>query len=183
MNTVLRKIVMTVLVVALAWAGLPIGSAYAAAPTPQAPVTRPQANARLALVFARQTLNIKRIGLIYQRLDLGFPQIQNFIAKAKARGQDVTQAQAALNAYKSALATAHPSYDQAKSLADSHSGFDASGNVTDLAAARATVLGIRQVLLQYKSAIGTTRLTLAQALLELRLNRPTPTPTPTSSAS
>jgi hypothetical protein len=177
MNTVLRKIVTTVLVVAFAWAGLPIGSAYAAAPTPQAPATRPQANARLALAFARQTLNIKRIGLIYQRLDLGFPQIQKFIAKAKARGQDVTQAQAALDAYESALATARPSYDRAKSLADARSGFDANGNVTDPVAARATVLGIRQALLQYRSAIGTTRLTLAQALLELRLNRPTPTPT------
>jgi len=61
MNTVLRKIAMTVLVVALAWAGLPIGSAQAAAP-------KPQANARLALVFARQTLHIKT-----DRVDLPAP--------------------------------------------------------------------------------------------------------------
>jgi hypothetical protein len=53
--------------------------------------------------------------------------------------RDTSKLQAALDVFKLDIAAAQGKYDAAKSRLDSHSGFDADGNVTDAALARETL--------------------------------------------
>ena len=184
MNTLFHKIVTGVLAASLALTGIPLSAASAAAPndppTPGASFAQ-RAGARLQRVFARQTRIIKRIGKVYDRADEGFPRIQHLIEKAGENGLDVTEAQAAFDAFKSALTTARPYYDQAKSLADAHNGFDADGKVTDPTAARETLKGIHDALSQTREAMNGTMKALREALRDLRQALPKPTSTGSSS--
>jgi len=187
MNTIFHKIVTGVLAASLALTGVPLATASAAvpndSPTPGAPLAQSgkRSGARLQRAFARETRIIKRIGKVYDRADEGFPRIEKLIEKAEENGLDVSEAQAAFDAFKSALATAEPFYEQAESLADAHNGFDADGKVTDAAAARETVKGIHDALAQAKDAMNGTMKALHEALRDLRQELPKPTSTSSSS--
>lgn len=185
MNTLLYKIVAGVLIVMLGLAGLPLGSVSAAAPA-DAPTPTPapagsRVDARLQRSFARQNRIITRIGKVYGSADQGFSKVQALLDKARARGLDVSQIQAALDAFKTALTTARPFYDQATATAGSHAGFDAAGNVTDPQAARSTVQSIHASLEQFRGALGGTLKSLREAIRAFRAAHPhaTPTPAPT----
>lgn len=175
MNSVFRKIMLGLLVVTLALASLPLGTARAAGLTD--PATPPPAgakldkNAHLERAFARQSKILKKAGKLYAQADLGFPKIQSRIDKAKANGLDVTQVQAAFDAFKKALTDARPLYDQAKAIADAHKGFDANGKVTDPTAARETVQSLREIGKQFKGAMNGTLKALHQAVKALRESR------------
>jgi hypothetical protein len=181
MNTLVQKIFAGLLVVALALAGLPLGSARAAGapdvPTPAAPAAG-RADARLARVFARQNRIIERLGRLYADADQSFPKIQGLLDKARARGLDVSQIQSALDGLKTALGTARPFYDQARSTAAGHNGFDAGGAVTDAQAAKATVQSVHDSLAQFRSALDGSRKALREAIRNFRSAHPRMTPTP-----
>ncbi len=186
MNIVLRKIVMGVLIAGLGLAGLSIGSVYAAGSSePPTPATStPVApspdlvNARLERAFTRQTRIVERLGKLYDNSDQGFTRIQNLLDKAKERGLDVSQVQAALDAVKNALPKGRPFYEQAKSIVNSHKGFDASGKVTDPEAAKATVKSLHDALGQFRTAMGGTVKALREAIQAFRKANPRPSPTP-----
>jgi post-segregation antitoxin (ccd killing protein) len=187
MNTIVRKIIIGVLVGALALAGLPLTSAYAAGPAdppvPQGTPDPARVDARLTRAFARQNRLLDRIGKLYENAGQGFPRIQQLLDKAKAQGLDVSAVQAALDAFKKALPGARSDYDQAKALADKHDGFDAGGNVTDATAARATVQGIHDALSQFRDALGGTGKALREAIQAFRQAHPRPGPTPATTPS
>lgn len=175
MKTILSRIIAGVLTITLIFAGLPLSSAHAAGltatPTPPAESSADRATLRalrLERIFARQSRVVERAGNLYKQADLGFPKIQKRIDKAKEHGLDVTAVQSAFDAFKKALAEARPLYDKAKGLVDTHNGFDATGKVTDLTAARETVKSIHENGAQFKEAMNGTYKALKQAVKALR---------------
>ncbi len=178
MNMVFRKIVIGMLVAALSLASLPLSSAYAAGPNdPPDPGGQSQkrVNARLERAFARQARKVRNVGGLYTR---DFTKIQNLIDQASERGLDASELQAALDAFKAALAKNRPLYDQAKSILDSHNGFNAGGNVTDVETARSTVESLHEKLEEFHDAMEGTEKALHEALKAFREANPRPTATP-----
>jgi hypothetical protein len=184
MNTIFGKIITGVLIAALSLAGFPLIDAYAAGPNdPPAPQAVPnpiRVNFRLERVFARQTKIVWHIGKLYDGSDQGLAKTQKLIDKAKERGLDVSQLQAALDAFKKALPNGRPFYDQAKSLLDSHNGFGADGKVTDAEAAKKTIKDIHEASLQFRDAMDGAGKALREAVKAFRAVHPRPTPTPTT---
>ena len=190
MSTNLRKIVLATMIVALAITAiavaLPLSSAYAAAhtdtATPPAPGSKSsdpaQANLRLEMAFAREQFNLQRISLELNGASERQAKIQKMIDTAKSNGKDTTALQAAFDALKSATTTAQPFYDQAKTAASVHAGFDASGKVTNAITARATLKTIHDALQQYRQTVGTAVQNLRTATEAFRLANPRPTKTP-----
>lgn len=182
MNILFRKIMMGVLIGALALSALPLTSAYAAGPNdPPAPQGTPdpaRVDARLARAFARQNRLLDRVGKLYENAAQGFPRIQQLLDKAREKGLDVSAVQSALDAFKKALPGARNYYDQAKAIADKHAGFDASGNVSDPTAARETIKGIHDAMSQFRDALGGTGKALREAIQAFRQANPRPTLTP-----
>ena len=180
MKTMLSKIMLGVLAFSLLLVGLPLSSAHAAGldDTPTPAVQKQLKNPRLERVFARENKVLKRVGKLYEQFDAGFPKLQARIDKAKSNGVDVTAVQAALDAVKKALGDARPLYNQAKTIADAHNGFDASGKVTDPAAALETVKSLHETGKQFKDAMDGTVKALHEAIKALRESRRTPTPVP-----
>jgi hypothetical protein len=178
MNRIFRKIVIGTLVAALGLASLPLSSAHAAGPNdPPDPGGRSprRVNARLERAFAHQARKVRHIGGIYER---DFTKIQNLIDQASQDGLDVSQLQAALDAYKDALAKNRPLYDQSKSIVDGHDGFDAGGKVTELETARTTVESLHEKLEEFHTAMDGTGKALHEALKAFRQANPRPTATP-----
>ena len=173
MKTIFGKMMLAVLVFSLLLAGLPLSSAYAAGlndtPTPAAPSK--DRTPRLEQAFARQSKILARVGKLYEQADLGFPKIQSRLDKAKAKGLDVAAVQTALDTLKKALTDARPLYNQAKSTADAHKGFDTAGKVTDPAAAAETIKSLRDTGKQFKTAMNGTVKALHEAIKALRESR------------
>jgi hypothetical protein len=171
------KLVTGVLVAVLSLAALPLNSAQAAAladpPTPAAPSPE-RTNARLERAFARQIRRLERIGKLYDGSDAGLDRIQTLIDKAKERGLDVSAVQTALDAFKAALPKGRPFYEQAKSIADRHNGFDAGGKVTDSETARSTVESLHNELEQFREAMDGAGKALHEALKAFREANPRP---------
>ena len=170
MKTIFSKIMLAVLTLSLLMAGLPLSSVHAAGldQTSTPPATLKLGTPRLERAFARETKIVNKAGKLYEQFDKGFPKLQKRLDKAKEKGKDVSAAQTALDAVKKALTDARPLYNQAKSLVDAHTGFDASGKVTDPAAALETVKSLRDAGKQFKTAMGGTIKTLHEALKALR---------------
>lgn len=172
MKTIFRNIAICMLVVMLAFVGLPLSSAHAAAPTdlatPQPTQKHKLGTEFLEKAFAHQKEVLSRATKAYGHLDEGFPKLQSKIDKAKAAGLDVTKVQAALDAVKKNLTTARPLYDQAKTIVDTHAGFDANGKVTDVTAAGATVKSLHDLRKQVKDIMGESLKTLRDAIKALK---------------
>jgi hypothetical protein len=132
----------------------------------------------LQRAFARQSKILNKAAKLYEQSEQGFPKFQRLIDKAKERGLDITQVQTAFDAFKAALPKARPFYEQAKSIANTHKGFDANGNVTDPVAARETVKSIHEAMAQFKDAMGGTFKALRKAIRAFRTANPRHTPTP-----
>lgn len=91
------------------------------------------------LVFAHQNLN-SRIGFANQAADL----TQQWIDNLKAEGKDTSSLEAALQTFRTSLATTQTYADQAGSILATHAGFDDEGNVLDREQARTTLREVRQ---------------------------------------
>jgi hypothetical protein len=184
MTTFFRKFILGALIAALTLVALPLSSAFAAGATdtatPPAPSTPDPTitKARIELVFARQQVQVARIGVEVANFDLISKNAQTLIDKAKANGKDVSAVQAAFEAFKAAFEKGKPIYEQANALVRSHSGFDGNGKVTDLEKAKATVKGLAESLKQYRDTVGEAFKTLREALKAFREANPRPTRTP-----
>lgn len=124
-------------------------------PTPTTgAVARPAQNSgdRLEKLYQREQ---KLLGTQAKQLD----RANNLIARAQSRidqlkgqGRDVSQLDAALSAFKTAVANAQGSYNTAKSALDAHAGFGPNGEVTDASLARSTLKTAGDAMRQFHQA-------------------------------
>jgi hypothetical protein len=105
--------------------------------------------------FERQQLHLTQAGQVATKT-------QNLIDKAQAKGLDVTALNSALTTFKTELASAQASHDQAGGILSAKNGFDSSSQVTDATAAHQTLVDARDALRQ-------AHLTLQGAVLNLRV--------------
>lgn len=179
MKNMFKKTLLTALVAALAIASLPLVSVSAAGvsdPPPQRDVT-PE---KLEQIWARQQRIYERIGSSYDRSDAFVERVQNLIHKASENGKDVSTVQSALDDFKQALKDAHPIYESANGIVNSHQGFDNDGKVTDIEKALETVKSMGGKLREIKDAMNGTGHALREAIRAFREANPRPERNPST---
>ncbi len=181
MKMLFKKTILFVLVTVLGLAAMPFVSVSAAGqydPTPP-PAERGQiSNERLERVWARQIRIYERMGYTDEFVE----RVQKLIDRAKANGKDVSAVQAALDAFEAALKDAHPIYESANGIVNSHQGFDSNGKVTDPQKAQETVKAMREKFKEIKDAMNGTGKALREAIKAFREANPRPQPTPTATS-
>jgi len=178
MTQVSRKIVLSVVVMALMVAALPILNASAMGNTEPPPPGTELTTDRLESIWEHQLAFYERIGEGLARADTFVERVQSLIERAEANGNDVSSVQAALDAFSDALKDVKPIYESAKGLVNSHQGFDSSGNVTDAAEAKETVKAMSAKLKEIKETLGGTGQALRESIKEFREANPRPERTP-----
>ena len=166
-----KKTVLVALLVALSLAVLPMTSAYASGlgdPTDPPVGAGRVADERLERAWMHLQRVYERQGHILDRADAMAGHIQNLIDRLKENGKDVTALQAALNAFKDALKEAHPIYESAKGIINSHQGFDADGKVTDHEKAVETIKELRDIVQEIRRIIGEPGVALREAIKAFR---------------
>lgn len=172
MKNVFKKIILAVSAAALVFAAFPVTSAYAADDT--LPATGEVSNEKLEKMWARQLQAYEKIGKTFEDTDAHIAKFQQRIDKAAENGKDVTDLQAALDAYSVALKAAQPKYTSMAGIVNTHAGFDADGKVTDAEQAKSTVQQMRTSMQELKSTMGGTFKALREALKAFReANKPT----------
>ena len=73
-------------------------------------------------------------------------KVQQFITTQQSKGKDVSALQAALDTFKSQIASAQSAHNTAASVLSAHQGFGADGQVVDADQARQTLIDARQSL-------------------------------------
>lgn len=178
MKTFLRKTVLFALIAALGLAAMPFVSVSAAGqydpPDPQLEGQIP--TERLERVWARQLRIYERIGNGFERQDAFTERAQRLIDRARENGKDVTALQAALDAFESTLKEAHPIYESANGIVNSHRGFDKDGKVTDPERARETVRAMQEKLKEIRDLMNGTGRALREAIRAFREANPPPPP-------
>jgi len=181
MKLLFKKTILFALVAALGMASLPFVSADAAgAYDPPVPGQRQISNERLERIWARQLRRYERIGNGFERDDAFIERVQDLIDRAAENGKDASAVQAALDAFETALQDAHPIYESANGLVNSHQGFDANGKVTDPAKAQETVDAMHAKFKEIKEAMNGTGKALHEAVKAFREANPRPQPAPTA---
>ena len=82
--------------------------------------------------------------------------------------------QAALDAFEEAIKDAHPIYESANGIINSHQGFDNDGKVTDIEKAKETVKSMGEKLKEIKESMGGTGRALHEAIKAFREANPRP---------
>ena len=178
MKNIFKKTLLIALVAALAMASLPLLSVSAAQDEPPPPQGQ-ASNERLEQIWARQLRLYERLGNGFDRSDAFLKRVQELIDKAGANGKEVSAVQAALDAFEEALKAAHPIFESAKGIINSHQGFDKDGKVTDPEKARETVKSMGGKLREIKDAMDGTGRALREAIRDFREANPRPNPSPT----
>lgn len=168
MKNTISKIMMSVLVIALAFAAIPVTNAYAADETPPTPTDE-----KLEKIWARQSKMYERIGKAFEDTDTHIAKFQEMIDKAAENGKDVTGLQSALDAYEAALIASRPAYESLGQTFRTHSGFDANGNVINSEKAQAAVKEAREQMKALKESMGGSFKVLREAIKAFReANKP-----------
>lgn len=171
MKSIISKIMMAVLAVALTVAAFPVTSVFAADEQP--PVRGELTDEKLEKLWARQVQAYERMGKGFEDTEAHIAKIQGMIDKAAENGKDVSALQSALDAYAAALAASKPAYDALGEVITAHAGFDADGKVTDSEQAQATVKEAREQMQALKSSMGDTFKALREAIKAFReANKP-----------
>ena len=166
-----KKTVLIALVAALALAALPFTNVYASGlADPENPLadTTQVSDERLERAWARLQRVYERQGRILERADAMVERIQDLIDRMEENGKDVTALQAALDAFDDALKEAHPIYESAKGIINSHQGFDADGKVTDHEKAIETVKDLGEKLKEVRELVGEPGKALRDAIKAFR---------------
>jgi hypothetical protein len=174
MKNMFKKSVLIAMVAALAMASLPFMSASAAPQTDDPPPQREVSAERLEKVWARQLRMYEKIGKGHDRSDAFIEKVQTLIDKAGENGKDVAAVQAALDAFEKATKDAHPVYESAKGIINSHQGFDNDGKVTDIEKAKETVKSMGEKMKEIKDAMDGTGRALHEAIKAFREANPRP---------
>jgi hypothetical protein len=172
--SVLKKVLLSVLVAALALAAFPLTNVYAAGnddpPTP--PKDGRLLNERLEKIWAREMKVYERLGKVFDN-DTAFEKAQKLIDRASANGKDVSAIQVALDAFKVSVKNARPTYESLNGIVNSHQGFDDAGTVTDVEKAKATVQEMGAKLREIRSLMGESGKALRKAIRDFRdTNKP-----------
>ena len=181
MKTILlfKKSLLTALIAALVLAALPRTNAYAAAQADLPSGERgPATDARLETGWARMHVTYSRLGRVFDGADARIARVEKYIDTLNGQGVDTTELQAALDAFEAALKAAHPLYESAKGILNSHQGFDDAGQVTDHDKAVQTVQDMGEKLKSIKEAMDGTGRALREVVQEYREKYPQATPTP-----
>lgn len=165
-----KKTVLLALVVALALFALPVTNAYASGLSdPADPANRARlSDTHLERLWARMGRIYERQGHRLQRADVIIERVQNLIDRLEESGKDVTALQAALDAFEEAIKDAHPIYESAKGILNSHQGFDAEGKVTDREKAVETIRELGEKLKKVREIVGEPGRALRKALNAFR---------------
>ncbi len=171
LSSLFKKTILIALVAALSLAALPVASVSASGlndPTnPPADGTQ-LSNERLERVWARLQRVYERQGQVLDRADRMAERFQNLIDRMNENGKDTTALQAALDAFEEALKNAHPVYESAKGIINSHQGFDADGKVTDHEKAMETVKELHDKIQEVRGIIGEPGKALREAIKAFR---------------
>ena len=177
--TLFEKTVLVALVAALALTALPLANAYASGsndPTDPPAGETGLSGKRLERLWARLQKAYERQGQVLDRADQFADRVQNLIDRMNENGKDTTALQAALDAFEDALKDAHPIYESAKGIINSHQGFDVNGKVTDREKAIETVRELGEKLKEIRQIVGEPGKALREALKAFRdANRPADT--------
>ena len=176
LNLLFKKTVLFALGVTLALATLSVTNAYASGlsdPTdPPAGETR-RSGERLERVWARLQSVYERQGKMVERAEQMTEKVQNLIDRMNENGKDTTVLQAALDTFEEALKDAHPIYESAKGILNSHQGFDSDGKIIDREKAVETVKELRDKLQEIRQIVGEPGKALREAIKAFRdANRP-----------
>ena len=172
MKNTLTKIMTAFLVVALALAAIPASNAFAADENPPATT-----NEKLEKMWARVLKLYERTGKAFEDTDAHIGGFQGMIDKAAENGKDVSDLQAALDAYEAALTATRPQYEALGTVISAHAGFDADGKVTDAEQAKATLTEVRDQMKVIKESMGETFKALREAVKAFReANKPEEAP-------
>jgi len=106
-------------------------------------------------------------------------RIAELIARAKENGKNTAALETALTAFNEKIGEARLKYDQTGRLVKLHAGFDDAGKVTDAAAAKTTLEGIRTGSKEVRQTLGEALKGLKGAGKAFREANPKPTPTGT----
>lgn len=184
MKLFFKKTVLFALVAALGLASLPFVSASAAgAYDPTVPPQKQPTTEKLEQVWARQLERYERMGQRFERSDEFIAKAQKLIDRAKSNGKDVSALQTALDAFEAAVQKAHPIYESAKGIVNSHQGFDANGKVTDPAKAQETIKAMHAKFQEIKADMNGTGKALHEAIRAFREANPRPPKPPSTSTS
>ncbi|MFZ6026231.1 MAG: hypothetical protein ACOYYS_00830 [Chloroflexota bacterium] len=176
-----KKFLLIALIALLACAALPAADAYAAALEDDPQPTDAKDYPHLKLAFQHLKLRVKSQGILLEECDLWAEEAQNLIDFAAQKGLDASAVQAALDDLLAVLPDAKASHTEAAALAEAHSGFDASGNVTDPKTARETIQALRTALrTTIETLDGTPRALLAAMRTFIKDNRGTLRPAETA---
>ncbi len=171
LSSLFKKTILIALVAALSLAALPVAGVSASGlhdPTnPPADGTQ-LSNERLERVWARLQRVYERQGQMLDRADRMAERFQNLIDRMNENGKDTAALQAALDAFEEALKNAHPVYESAKGIINSHQGFDADGKVTDHEKAMETVKELRDKIQEVRGIIGEPGKALREAIKAFR---------------
>ena len=175
----IKKTILLALVAVLALAAMPVTSAYASGlndPTnPPADETR-HSGERLERVWARLQKAYERQGRMLERAERMTEKVQNLIDRMNENGKDTAALQAALDAYEETLKDAHPVYESAKGIVNSHKGFNDDGKVTDREKAVETVKELGAKMKEIRGIVGEPGKALRETVKAFRdANRPADT--------
>lgn len=106
-------------------------------------------------------------------------RIQEFIDKARGEGKDTSALEAALASFNAKVAEAQGKHDEAATILNTHTGFDADGKVTDPQQAQETLVAAGRALRGAHRLLVDARIELRRAIHDFRqANRPAPAQTP-----
>jgi uncharacterized phage infection (PIP) family protein YhgE len=175
-----KSILIAMLVALVAGAALfalPAGTAAAQSPTPAAPQSpAPQTSvdkaaqriARLEKAFQVENNTLARQATWLDKAGNVVTRIQTLIDKLKVKGIVPSRLEAALTTFEAKLADAKAFHATAAGILSTHTGFDASGKVTDLAQAQATVKSAHEALSDVRTTISGTIKNIQQVVKDLR---------------
>ncbi len=105
--------------------------------------------ARTAVLEKAFAAEQNRLGVQQSNLDktgATVTRVQTLIDNAKARGEDTSALEAALATFQTQVSSARSAHATAAGILSNHEGFNPNGKVTDVTAAKQTVLDARQSL-------------------------------------
>jgi len=101
--------------------------------------TPPPSYAELEKQYQLRQLQLRSLDQLLKRDERRGAEVTTLIARAKAAGKNTTALEQALAAYRSKLGGARKSWYTAAIILKTHTGFSASGKVTNADQARATL--------------------------------------------
>ncbi len=168
-----KKFLLIALVAVLGFAALPTASVAASGLTDETtPPTGEVTGERLEKAWERALRLYERVGKLMDRAETLADRIQELIDKANEQGLDTSAVQAALDAFNDALKDAHPVYESAKGIINSHKGFDSDGNVTDPELAAETLKSLGEKLRELRELTGPSGKALREAIKAFREANP-----------